>query len=52
MSGIDPKDLDEAIARSFKRLQTAVATHSEQSIHMYRQALLALVQLRAQVATK
>lgn len=52
MNGIDAKELDEAVVKSFKELQTAIATHSEKSIHMYSQALLALVRLRAETTAK
>lgn len=49
MNGIDQKDLDEVIAKTYKELKTAVTTHSEKSIEMYSDALRALLELRQQV---
>ncbi len=49
MNGIDKSDLDEAIAKTFKEVKTAVNTHSEKSIQMYSHALRALVELRQQI---
>ncbi|MFE7484448.1 hypothetical protein ACPEIF_34095 [Streptomyces sp. NPDC012600] len=52
MNGIDPKDLEETIAKTFNEVRTAVNTHSEKSIQMYSQALRALVELRQQIVSE
>ncbi|MDK1473107.1 hypothetical protein QNO07_06675 [Streptomyces sp. 549] len=49
MNGIDKKDLDEVIVKTYNEVKTAVTTHSEKSIQMYSHALRALVELRAAV---
>ena len=49
MNGIDKKDLDEVIAKTFNEVKTAVTTHSEKSVQMYSHALRALVELRQQI---
>jgi len=43
--GIDRATLDEALAKTFKELRTAINTHSEKSIELYSHALRALVKL-------
>lgn len=52
MNGIDKDALDEVIAKTFKEVRTAIDTHSEKSIHMYSQALRALLELRQQVVAE
>lgn len=52
MNGIDKDTLDEVIAKTFKEVRTAIDTHSEKSVHMYSQALRALVELRKQVVAE
>ncbi|MEU9762903.1 hypothetical protein [Streptomyces sp. NPDC047985] len=52
MNGIDKNTLDEVIAKTFKEVKTAIDTHSEKSIHMYSEALRALVELRQQVVSE
>jgi len=49
VNGIDKKDLDEVIAKTFNEVKTAVTTHSEKSVQMYSHALRALVELRQQI---
>ncbi|MGE9695480.1 MULTISPECIES: hypothetical protein [unclassified Streptomyces] len=49
MNGIDKKDLDEVIVKTYNEVKTAVSTHSEKSIHMYSEALRSLLELRRQV---
>jgi hypothetical protein len=49
MNGIDTNDLDEVIAKTFKEVKTAVNSHSEKSMHMYSEALRALVELRREI---
>ena len=49
MNGVDGKDLDEAIAKAFHQLSTAMNTHSERDVELYSRALRALVPLRQQL---
>ncbi|MCX4692721.1 hypothetical protein [Streptomyces sp. NBC_01408] len=49
MNGIDLNELDEAIAKTFGEVRTAVNAHNEKSLHMYSAALRALVELRREV---
>ncbi|WP_424216403.1 hypothetical protein ACN20G_30160 (plasmid) [Streptomyces sp. BI20] len=52
MNGIDAKELDEVIAKTYQEIRTAVGSHSEKSIHMYSRALTALLELRRQVVAQ
>jgi hypothetical protein len=49
MNGVSRKDLDEAIARAFQELTTALNARSEKGVELYSRALRALVPLRQQL---
>ncbi|MGW9658780.1 hypothetical protein [Streptomyces albidoflavus] len=46
MNTIDKHAVDEAIAQAFKEVRTAMNSHNEKSLHMYTEALTALLELR------
>ncbi|MFG3498676.1 hypothetical protein [Streptomyces sp. NPDC047928] len=52
MDGIDKKDLDAVIAKTYNEVKSAVTTHSEKSVHMYSTALRALLELREVVVAE